>query len=237
MLFIGNHQRKGSIDDLLLNQRVCANDQVRLPGGNLLISLSFHGSSHGSHQQNRPKRHVIFFYIALNGLKVLDRQHFGGCHQCTLVSIGCSHHQGQDRHDRLAGTHISLHQTIHTVRTSQIILNILPHLLLCLRQRKGQLFQKSDRICGFKHTIFVLQPFAKLLVLAKEIKKSEKLVKDQSSPRLRQTLHILWKVNAPDSLFLGKQMIGVQQGLRIELLFPVTCQHCLFHQLPKCLVG
>ena len=113
VLFIRDDERQIVIDDLLLDQGMCADDDIRLMGRDFFIGKPFFLCRHGSGDEN----HFLFDSMCgkqfRHRLIVLSREDFRRDHQRALIPIFTDRQECQDRDDRLAGTNVSLDQAVH----------------------------------------------------------------------------------------------------------------------------
>ena len=110
VLLVHSHKTQPAILHILLDQGMRADDDLTamFPDLFLLLSLPFvrpafeqdHGNLHAFHQLG-------------DILIVLFCQDLCGCHQCRLIAIFDGQQHGKKGHDRLAATHVALHQTGH----------------------------------------------------------------------------------------------------------------------------
>ena len=113
VLFIRDDERQIVIDDLLLDQGMRADDDIRFVRSNLFVGKPFFLCRHGSGDEH----HFLFDSMCgkqfRHRLIVLSREDFSRDHQRALIPIFTDRQECQDRDDRLAGTNVSLDQAVH----------------------------------------------------------------------------------------------------------------------------
>ena len=70
-------------------------------------------------------------------------QDFGRRHQCSLVASADGQEHRQQRHHRLAGADITLHQAVHRMAPGQITADLLQHSKLSFGEPEGEGVQQS----------------------------------------------------------------------------------------------
>ena len=136
MLFVDDGQRQRLEDDVVLDQRVGADQQIDLAGFELRQELAALLALFPAGEDRDPQAGA--FGERRDGLDVLARQNFGRRHQRGLFA-GLGHGGGgQQRHHGLAGADVALQQPQHAHRLPQIVGDGGHRLALRSRQRIGQ---------------------------------------------------------------------------------------------------
>ena len=162
---------------------------------------------HGTCQQNGTKWDVMDLQQFLHRLVMLLCQHFCGYHQSSLISIAACHDQCQYCKDRLAGSHISLHQTAHNFCSGHIRYNFPPDSHLCIRQFIRKSLDQPGCLADFHHRHLVDQFFLLFFHPTDSQYKQKELIKHDPLSRLSHHLLIGWKMHLPHSIPLRLQII------------------------------
>ena len=138
VLFICHYQCKIAILHFVLNQRMCPDNHVRIPGFDPCIRLFFLFRRHGTGQQDRLCTQSVLLRHLCQCFKVLYRQHFCRCHQTPLPAVCTAHQKRQKSKDRFTASHVPLNQSVHRHMSCQVCFDLLPNPLL----GSGQLIRK-----------------------------------------------------------------------------------------------
>ncbi len=181
VLFVDDDQPQSSELDLLLDQGVSADDQLRVALGDVAADFAFAIFFHRTGEQDDPVSGV--FQNAAGGKIMLLGQDFGGRHQRDLVSIFHGDDGSLEGHDGLARSHIALQQTPHGGRLLHVGGNFLEHALLRRGGMEGQ-----NLLDGFARPVVQLERDSglRLLLAAFEFEsqlQKEKFFKDQPDVR------------------------------------------------------
>ena len=144
VLLVHDHQAQLGELDLVLEQRVGADGELRLAcrdafgGGLLVLFLQAAGQPHRRDAQRLQP--VAQLEVMLLG------EDFGGRHQRDLVAVFDGLQGGQRGDDGLAAADIALQQALHRVRLFQVVADFAQHFLLRGGQRKRQRLQQLLRM-------------------------------------------------------------------------------------------
>ncbi len=147
MLLIDHGQRQIAEGDILLEQRMGADQQIDVADGKPLkrvVALTAalaagqdrHAQTGGLRERRNRKEMLAGEY--------LRRRHEGG------LAAGLDHGGGGDQgHDGLAGADIALQEPQHTLRQSKIVDDVVDGLLLRMRERIGQRLENAGAHLAF----------------------------------------------------------------------------------------
>ena len=138
VLFICHYQCKIPILYLFLNQRMCPDNHICIPGFDPCICLFFLLCRHGTGQQDRLCTQSVLLRHLCQCFKVLYRQHFCRRHQTPLPAVCTAHQKRQKSKDRFTASHVPLNQSVHRHMSCQVCFDLLPNPLL----GSGQLIRK-----------------------------------------------------------------------------------------------
>ena len=149
MLFVHNRQAEPPKGDALLHQRVRADDQRRALADGFQRRLPGVAGDFAA-QPGRP--HAERFEPLAEAAQVLLREQFRGRHDRGLEAVADSTRRRHGGNDRLAGTHVALHQPLHRVGPGQVGPDFADHALLRPRQPEGQAPQQFPlEVRGLSH--------------------------------------------------------------------------------------
>ena len=122
--------------DLLLDQRVRADRDLHVAGGDQLPHVRVLLRAEGARQQRHP--HAELGADALDREEVLLGEHLGRRHQRALPARLDGAQQRRERDDGLAGADVALEQPLHRGRPRQIAVDLGDRLLLGIGERERQ---------------------------------------------------------------------------------------------------
>ena len=122
--------------DLLLDQRVRADRDLHVAGGDQLPHVGVLLRAEGARQQRHP--HAELRADSLDGEEVLLGEHLGRRHQRALPSRLDGPQQRRERDDGLAGADVALEQPLHRGRARQIAVDLGDRLLLGIGERERE---------------------------------------------------------------------------------------------------
>ncbi len=136
MLLVDDRKQQVLVADILLEQRMRADDDLGVTRGDAfenLLALAALGAA-GEDLDGNPgfARHLA------DGGKMLAGQDFGRRHQHRLAAAFDRRQHGDERHDRLAGTDVALQQPQHPVLAGHVVQDVGDRQPLTVRQREGQ---------------------------------------------------------------------------------------------------
>src|SRR5262249_35684756 len=148
MLLVDDHKAEFLEYRVFLNQRVRSYNDLSLSGRNLFqeslfLSLLDSSANHTDLIVQRAK------YSASIDV-MLFRKNFGGCHDCSLVTILDGDYHTFESDNRFSASNIALQQTIHGMLRLHVAHDFLQHALLRRRWMKWQdrFHLLADRIGG-----------------------------------------------------------------------------------------
>ncbi len=203
VLLIRDHQGQTVVQDPVLDQRMCSDDELRCAFFDRLQRLPPVRYAHRARQKNRMKS-VEFHPVKQPAelLEVLPRQHFRRRHQRRLHTVRRCLQHGKKRKNCFAGSHIALNKTVHQPVRSQIRFDLPPDPFLRagqrIRKRVDHFLGDPDRRNG-KRTAAVL---FLALQSAERYHGQEKLIEDKSLPCPEKLLSVMRKMDAPNRLLL-----------------------------------
>ena len=175
--------------------------------------------------------------IFLKCLKMLLGKHLRRHHDRTLMTIFHAGKQCKHCHDRLTGTDISLHQPVHDNAGCQILPDILPGMLLTVRQFKRQAFRKLCRHVKLLHHIRRFLLMFSLLHLMKCQRKKEKLLKHDPSSCLNIFLLVLRKMNCLNRLLTQNKPVLFAHFKREIISGQICLLQGICHRLADGMIG
>ena len=132
VLLVDHHQPELGERHVLLDDRLRADHQIDLAGGDQLQQGGTLGGRQSAGKLGAADLAGGQHPVERQG--VLPGEHFRGGHQRRLVSVGDRQQHGVDRHDRLAAAHVPLQQPVHRHRAGHVGRNLRDRLLLARRQ-------------------------------------------------------------------------------------------------------
>ena len=168
-------------------------------------------------------------------------KYFRRCHDGRLISILCAPRHCQKSQNRFTGTHVSLNQTLHGIRSLHIFHHIMQCSSLCSRQFIRKLLnQFFHELRMFHHKPVFLSGSLFFLVLHAHDKQKE-LIKNQPLSRLDQTFHRIRKVDLFDRIIILTQFPARTNFSRKKIrkqFFRIQClPHRFYHEIvgdPAC---
>ena len=200
VLLVRDDEREVMVVHGLLDERVRADDHVRLSRGDLLVDVPARASRDGPGQKDRAQRQVMRADQFQDALHVLRREDFRRCHQCALPSICSAKKQREKRKDRLAGADVSLQHPVHDERSCHVALDLFPRLRLVVRQSIRQRVDQPRRLCARQHRPRILQLLHSAALPSHANEESEELVEDEPVSRPPHLLRALREVDPADRL-------------------------------------
>ena len=137
MLLVDHHQAELGERDVLLDDRLGADDEVDLAGGDQLQQRASAGSA-VSPPVSWARRTWLAASSSVERQGVLPGEDFGGGHQHGLVAVGHGQQHGVDGHHRLAAAHVALQQPVHRQRAGHVGGDLGDRLLLPGGQLEGK---------------------------------------------------------------------------------------------------
>lgn len=125
----------------ILYHGVSANEDVHLAGNqsfeNLAPATPFDSAGEQFHTDVHVAQKLSY------GFEMLFGKYLRWCHDAGLETVAHGYEHGHERHERLAGTHIALQQTVHLLAGTHIVVYLMHHTLLRSCERKGQTLMKE----------------------------------------------------------------------------------------------
>ena len=131
MLFIDDGKAQATKFDLFLNHRMGSDHDLHLSPPDAVINLLPLRALDVARQQGHPNSQG--FHPAVDREIMLLGQHFGRRHDGGLIAELHRPQAGQEGHNRLSASHISLNQTVHGMRFFHILHNLRQGPLLGAR--------------------------------------------------------------------------------------------------------
>ena len=140
VLLIDDHETQALELDALLKQGVCADRNLRAAGREIAerANAARPRTSASDQCEIQIERREPRAEVA----RVLLREQFRRRHDCCLKAGLHSPDGGERGDDRLAATHVSLHEAQHWIGSAEILFDLRPRTRLCARQLEGQGFQE-----------------------------------------------------------------------------------------------
>ncbi len=136
MLLVDDREAQAVEKDALLDERVGADDDLRLPGGDAGQRLRALPALDGGGEE----LHTVGAALQQppQGEEVLLGQDLGRSHEGRLVAVLQDDDHREKRHERLARAHVALDQPVHGVGGPQVVRDLAQHPPLRPGQGKGK---------------------------------------------------------------------------------------------------
>ena len=167
VLFVDDDHAEIEELDLLLEQRVGSHDDARLAGHHVEQRLTFALGLHRAGQQHHTRRAVGGAEFTgspqiaehrRDGPKMLRGENFRRREDRALMAVVDDAQHGEQRHEGLAGTDLTLQQPAHRRRVAQVVCDLGDHQLLPIGESERKSLQEAvfqaagnvrARGCGF----------------------------------------------------------------------------------------
>ena len=228
MLLIRDHERELVIDDLLLEQGMGADDEIRIVGGDACIERFPLLRRHRTGHEHRSKRERMLLDHRLHLRKMLLRENLRRRHQCRLVAAERRLQHREKGDDGLSGADISLHEAVHHEARPEIRRDVLHGRLLPFGELKRQLlYQRRYLRMRLDHEARAFRCVMRLLLRQRQ-RKEKQLVKRKAFSGRFELRHALRKMHCPDRRPHIHQGPVIAYALRDE----IRTEHRHVHRLP-----